>query len=91
MKSDAMMTHFTPTGLAFDDGTELQADVIVFCTGFIGDAKADVVKVFGDELASNIHNYWGLDDEGELRGAFKPSGREFPLQVIMAEETVYRK
>lgn len=76
MKSDAIMTHFTRTGLAFNDGTELPADVIVFCTGFIGDAKADVVKIFGEKVASGISNYWGLDDEGELRGAFKPSGRK---------------
>lgn len=76
MKSDARITHFATTGLGFDDGTEVQADVVVFCTGFIGDAKADVVRIFGKDVASKVSDYWGFDEEGELRGAYKPTGRK---------------
>ena len=33
LKSDSLIERFTPTGLKFEDGTELLADVVVFATG----------------------------------------------------------
>jgi len=33
LKSDAALEGFTETGLKFADGSELPADVVVFCTG----------------------------------------------------------
>lgn len=75
MKSDALPTHYTRTGLAFADGSEIPADVIVFSTGFVGNAKGDVVRIFGKDIASKVEDYWGFNEEGELRGTFKPSGR----------------
>ncbi|OQV11152.1 hypothetical protein CLAIMM_15036 [Cladophialophora immunda] len=74
MKSDALPSHYTPTGLAFSDGTEIPADVIVFCTGFVGNAKPDIERIFGQGVATKVEDYWGLNEEGELRGAFKPMG-----------------
>lgn len=35
-----------------------------------------VQEIFGDEVTELIGDYWGLDREGELKGAFKPCGRE---------------
>lgn len=82
MKSDALPTHYTRTGLAFSDGTEIPADVVVFCTGFIGNMRTDVARIFGDEVASRADDFWGLDEEGELRGAFKRHGRKcLPLSI----------
>jgi NAD(P)H-nitrite reductase large subunit len=33
MKSDSPIEHFTPTGLKFQDGSELSADLVIFATG----------------------------------------------------------
>ena len=76
MKSDALISHYTPTGLAFSDGSVVDADVIVFATGFVGNMRTSVRDFFGDQIADRVDDYWGLDEEGELKGAFKPTGRE---------------
>lgn len=76
MKSDARITHFTPNGLGFSDGSEIPTDVIVFCTGFVGDNRTEVTRLFGKEVADRTKDFWGLDEEGELLGAFRTSGRE---------------
>lgn len=74
MKSDAIPTHYTSTGLAFSDGTEIPASVIVFSTGFVGNMRTDVAQIFGREVASKADDFWGLDSEGELKGVFKTTG-----------------
>ncbi|KEF55398.1 uncharacterized protein A1O9_08148 [Exophiala aquamarina CBS 119918] len=76
MKSGALATHYTRTGLGFSDGTEIPADVIVFCTGFVGNMRTNVAKLFGQGVADSVDDFWGLDDEAELKGAFKATGRE---------------
>ena len=63
----------------FSNGDHLKADVIVFATGFLGNLRLVVADLFGDEVADQVEDFWGLDEEGELRGAFKPSGREYTL------------
>lgn len=75
LKSGCSVGHFTTHGLALDDGTELQADVVIFATGF-GDLRDSVRLVCGEEVAQKVGPLWGLDDEGELRGVWKDSGHE---------------
>lgn len=77
VKSDALAVRYREDGLEFDDGTVLPADVIVFATGFRGNLRDDVRELLGDEVADRITDFWGLDDEGEPRGAYRPTGREF--------------
>ncbi|KAK5048976.1 hypothetical protein LTR84_005398 [Exophiala bonariae] len=74
MKANALPTHFTPNGLGFSDGTEIPADIIVFCTGFVGNMRTNVAKIFGQGIADGVEDFWGLDDEAELKGAFKGTG-----------------
>ncbi|KAJ9614972.1 hypothetical protein H2200_001046 [Cladophialophora chaetospira] len=74
MKGDAAITGFSETGLEFGDGSKLDADVIVFCTGFSHDVRGEAIKVVGPEIGERLDDYWALDDEGELRGAYKPHG-----------------
>lgn len=31
-------------------------------------------KLFGDETIDRTSEAWGLDEEGELRGCYRPSG-----------------
>src|ERR1700710_652445 len=75
MKSNGLPTHYTPTGLAFSDGTEIPASVIIFSTGFVGNMRTDVARIFGKEVASKADDFWGLDGEGELKGVFKRNGQ----------------
>ncbi|KIW99796.1 uncharacterized protein Z518_10724 [Rhinocladiella mackenziei CBS 650.93] len=74
MKSGALPTHFTRTGLAFSDGSEILANVIVFCTGFVGNMRTNVAQIFGQDIAARADDFWGLDEEGELKGVFKRNG-----------------
>ncbi|OAL23978.1 hypothetical protein AYO22_06002 [Fonsecaea multimorphosa] len=83
IKSDALPTRYTEDGLQFSDGTEIQADVIVYATGFVGNIRQTVYETLGDDVATQVEDFWGLNHEGELLGAFKPSGREyFSFRVI---------
>ena len=54
----------------------LDADVIVFSTGFEGNLHEALIPILGDDVASHLEEWWGIDEEGELRGAYKPSGRK---------------
>lgn len=35
MKNDSQIQGFTTKGLKFEDGSEVETDVVVFCTGFV--------------------------------------------------------
>lgn len=75
MKSDATPIRYTSSGLEFSDGTEIPADLIVFTTGTAGDLRGRIAPVVGEEIAEKLEDFWLVDQEGELLGAFKPSGR----------------
>lgn len=77
MKSDALPVKYSEDGLIFSDGTELKADVIVFTTGFAQNLQHVVATILGKEVADRAGRFYGLDDEGEIHGAFKPTGRRF--------------
>jgi hypothetical protein len=72
VKSDAAIEHFTSTGLAFTDGTEVPADVVVFATGFLGNLRDHVASVFGTAISDRCGDCFGLSEEGEILGAFQP-------------------
>ncbi|KAF7552096.1 hypothetical protein G7Z17_g4525 [Cylindrodendrum hubeiense] len=74
MKSDSLPVRYTEDGLECANGDHIQADVVVFATGFVGNLRVVVQKLFGSDVASQVDDFWGLDDEGEVKGAFKPSG-----------------
>ena len=74
MKSDATITNYTETGVEFSDGSKLDADAIVFCTGFTNEVRNEAMKFVGPEIGEKLDDYWRLDSEGELRGAYKKQG-----------------
>jgi cation diffusion facilitator CzcD-associated flavoprotein CzcO len=71
---------YTEKGLIFDDGTELEADVVIFATGFDTNMRYLVKDIFGEEIAEEMGDFWGLDDEGEVKGAWK-ANRKFCFQA----------
>ena len=66
-----------PFGLKFADGTVLDADVIVFCTGFANDVREQATQFIGPEAGQLLEDYFFTDKEGEILGAWKPQGREY--------------
>ncbi|KAF2096611.1 FAD/NAD(P)-binding domain-containing protein [Rhizodiscina lignyota] len=72
VKSDSSISSFTENGLLFADGTTLDADVIVFATGFEGNMREAAEEIVGKEIGEKLDDWWGVDKEGELRGAWRP-------------------
>ncbi|KAI3605508.1 flavin-binding monooxygenase-like protein [Moniliophthora roreri] len=73
LKNGSQIKEFTETGLIFEDGTTLDADVVVFATGY-GDAKDSITPVIGEKEASKLKPIWDIDEEGELNSVWKDSG-----------------
>lgn len=72
MKADAEPISYIGSGLKFSDGSEVTADVIIFCTGFEKSLRDNAGGIFGPKVGGTLEELWGLDDEGELRGMYKP-------------------
>lgn len=45
----------------------------------MGNVRTIAGAIVGPEIEAQLEDYWGLDSEGEIRGAFKYTGREFSL------------
>ncbi|KAF8629326.1 hypothetical protein AX15_003509 [Amanita polypyramis BW_CC] len=73
LKNDSLIKEFTETGILFENGSELPADVVVFATG-LSNVGGHVRKVCGDELADKCKAIWGFNEEGELHGAWRDLG-----------------
>ncbi|OJJ45114.1 hypothetical protein ASPZODRAFT_134538 [Penicilliopsis zonata CBS 506.65] len=67
-------TAFTPDGLLLQDGSILPADLVVFATGFHGNLRTAVGTFVGQDIHAQLSDFLGVDDEGELRGAWKFTG-----------------
>ena len=79
MKSGVTPARYTKDGLVLSDGTELEADVIVFATGFIADMRTHAASIVGPEIGGQLFQLGGVDPEGEPRGFFRYTGRKFNL------------
>lgn len=71
----------TEGGLRFGDGSAVEADAVVWCTGFADtNASAVAAEVLGggpaaEEVAARLDTTWALDGEGETRGLWKRHAR----------------
>lgn len=75
VKNSPSITRFTEKGMVFADGEEIEADVVVFATGF-SNGRVRTRKIFGDEVADGVEPVWGFDEQGEVRGVWKRGGQE---------------
>ncbi|KAK0482195.1 hypothetical protein IW261DRAFT_1417804 [Armillaria novae-zelandiae] len=73
VKQGVELQRYLSDGVVFTDGSKLDADVVIYATGYhnIRDTLKDV---FGEAITERTGPIWGLDEEGELNGCFKPSG-----------------
>jgi cation diffusion facilitator CzcD-associated flavoprotein CzcO len=70
-------------GLVFEDGMELEADLIVLATGFEMDFRMEAKEILGAEVAGMMDDYYGPDAEGEQRAYARLAGRELPIVFLL--------
>ncbi|KAJ6526586.1 hypothetical protein DFH09DRAFT_995693 [Mycena vulgaris] len=73
LKNDSLISEFTESGLKFQNGSELPAEVVIFATG-LGDPRDAVRTICGDAVGDKCGKIWGLDVEGEIQGAWRDLG-----------------
>ncbi|KAH7324471.1 hypothetical protein B0I35DRAFT_475715 [Stachybotrys elegans] len=73
IKQGQEVTGLLPRGVKFADGSELEADEVVFATGYQS-MKTMTRSIFGDKVADRIGEVWGLNEEGEFNTIWQKSG-----------------
>lgn len=73
LKNDSVIKEYTKTGLKFENGSTLDADLVVFATG-LGDGRDGLRKVLNEELGSKVKPIWGLGSDNEVRGVWRDIG-----------------
>lgn len=73
VKQGQEITQVLPNGLEFADGTRLDADEIIFATGY-QNMRTQARLIFGDEVADQVGDVWGYNEEGEFRVMWQKSG-----------------
>jgi putative flavoprotein involved in K+ transport len=75
------VTRLTRTAVVLDDGRELDADLVVYATGY-GSMNSFVAELGGAEMAARVGKVWGIGSdtyrdpgpwEGEQRNMWKPT------------------
>ncbi|MDF3311346.1 NAD(P)/FAD-dependent oxidoreductase [Rhodococcus sp. T2V] len=78
------VSKITESAIILDDGTEVEADVIVYATGY-GSMNAWLADLISPEVADQVGKCWGYGSdttkdpgpwEGELRNMWKPTNVE---------------
>jgi hypothetical protein len=86
VKSGDAIKRFVENGLEFESGEILDADVVVFATGYQRDPRIQAATVVGNEVAKSMMISRGLDKDGELDGNMMPVG-ECSLSRVLFECT----
>ncbi|KAJ5928712.1 hypothetical protein N7466_007668 [Penicillium verhagenii] len=73
VKQGQEISEILAHGIRFADGSELEADEIVFATGY-QNMRTQARIIFGDEVADRVGDVWGLNGEGEFRTMWQRSG-----------------
>lgn len=73
IKQGQEITEVLPHGLRFADGSELEADEIVFATGY-QNMKSQAELIFGRAVSDRVNSVWGFNEEGEFRTMWQQSG-----------------
>ncbi|KAH9203185.1 hypothetical protein DL95DRAFT_350116 [Leptodontidium sp. 2 PMI_412] len=75
IRSGVTPLSYTTTGLQLSDGSALDSDAIIWCTGFrdldVRTVVACILGEGGEAVEAKMETTWGLDCEGETRGMFK--------------------
>ena len=81
LRSGVSIENINPRSVTLSDGTQLQADLLVYATGY-GSMNSWLADLVSPELADHVGKVWGLGSdtpkdpgpwEGELRNMWKPT------------------
>ncbi|KAJ5666613.1 hypothetical protein N7462_011022 [Penicillium macrosclerotiorum] len=79
IKSGTCPVLYTDKGLQFDDGSHVDADVIIFATGFKFNMPVIVQEQFGPDIVRKANR---LDTGGgQLKRNYLPTGRKYHLNL----------
>ncbi|KAF2188399.1 FAD/NAD(P)-binding domain-containing protein [Zopfia rhizophila CBS 207.26] len=73
VKQGQEIARILPNGVEFADASTLDADEIIFATGY-QNMRTQARMIFGDEVADRVGDVWGFDEEGEFRTMWQRSG-----------------
>ncbi|KAL4243845.1 hypothetical protein ABKN59_010876 [Abortiporus biennis] len=73
VKQGIQPVKFTENALVFQDGSKLEADVVIFATGYQNIREVNK-ELFGEEVIDKTSLVYGVDEEYELNGSYRPSG-----------------
>lgn len=73
VKQGQEIAEILPNGIKFADGSVLEADEIVFATGY-QNMRTQAREIFGNEVADRLNDVWGFNEEGEFRTMWQKSG-----------------
>jgi hypothetical protein len=73
VKQGCEISEVLPNGLLFSDGQIIEADEIVFATGYLN-MRTQCRQIFGDDIADRVKDVWGFDEEGEVRTMWRKTG-----------------
>ncbi|KAG1758149.1 putative dimethylaniline monooxygenase (N-oxide-forming) [Suillus occidentalis] len=77
VKSGHEISRFSPSGLVFDDGSRVTADLVIFATGYSKTTIRQVAEnLFGPQVADAVHDLGGWDSDCELAGVWRPTGHD---------------
>ncbi|KAI6046326.1 FAD/NAD(P)-binding domain-containing protein [Pisolithus marmoratus] len=77
LKSNCSIARFTPNGLLFEDGSTLDAEVVILATGY-ADGRTAYLRLLPSHLHDAVQPLWGLDEEGELYSVAREVGGRGP-------------
>jgi hypothetical protein len=60
----------------------VDADVIVFATGFESNMRLAAASILEQKVTNELEDFWGVDEEGELLGAWKPLKCKYRHQFV---------
>ncbi|KAJ9484935.1 hypothetical protein VN97_g8427 [Penicillium thymicola] len=73
VKQGQEIAEVLPRGLKFADGSELEADEIIFATGY-DNMRSETRTILGNKVADKVSDVWGYNNEGEVRTMWQDSG-----------------
>jgi hypothetical protein len=73
VKQECEILEVLPNGLLFSDRRTLEADEIVFATGYLN-MRIQYRKIFGEEVVDRVKDVWGFDKESEIKSVWCKTG-----------------
>ncbi|KAJ6477922.1 FAD/NAD-P-binding domain-containing protein [Mycena vitilis] len=73
IKQGVEVARFNERSAVFTDGSSLEIDAVIFATSY-ENIRETMRKLLGDAIVDQTGIVWGVDEEGEINGCYRPSG-----------------